>query len=136
MVGCLHPDSVFEEKMMALFLTVITALCFSVILHEALHWLVAASLGYRPKLKWSFLAPAICYQNQQNHWHNLCIAGLAPLSLVVLGQFIPVHNLFSFLLKLFFLANLFNLLPFTNDGEVILLSLYHIWRRTNEKKLD
>ncbi|MFA9468496.1 MULTISPECIES: hypothetical protein [unclassified Streptococcus] len=122
--------------MMALFLTVITTLCFSVILHEFLHWLVAVSLGYRPILKWIFFAPAICYPNQQNHWHNLCIAGLAPLSLVVLGQFIPAYNLFSFLLKLFFLANLFNLLPFTNDGEVILLSLYHIWRRTNEKKLD
>lgn len=70
--------------------------------------------------------PSISYQNKQEHLHNLLISGLAPSILVVIGLLLPGNEIVWFLTKIFCLANIFNLMPITNDGEVILLSFYNI----------
>lgn len=102
-----------------------------VLLHETIHLVVAMILGYKPIIKKSILVPAILYENKQNDFHNLLIAGSAPLFLIFLGLLLPAENVPTVLIRLFCWLNILNLLPVTNDGEMIFLSLCHLLRRKN-----
>lgn len=109
--------------------TVILSLVLSILVHEGIHWLAAVATGYDPKINWYLFAPSVQYENKNNQWHNLCIACSAPLLLFLVGLFMQGESLFFFSLKVCFLSNIFNLMPITNDGEIILLSLYNIFVR-------
>lgn len=104
-------------------------LLITVLLHEGLHFLVALGLGYRPSVKKSVFCPAICYENRQNPYHNFWIACSAPLTLFIIGMLFGGNDMASVLFKWLCLANVFNLLPITNDGEMIFLSLCQMLRR-------
>lgn len=112
-----------------IFLTSFLGIFGVVALHEGIHLVVAMILGYKPIIKKSILVPAIVYENKNNDFHNLLIAGSAPLILIFIGLLLPAENLPSVLIRLFCLLNILNLLPLTHDGEMILLSLCHLIRR-------
>lgn len=114
---------------MIVLLILIIVLLMAVLLHESIHFLVALALDYHPKIKWSVFYPAVYYENKQNHYHNILIACSAPLSMIAIGLLIKGNDTVTTGLKCFCLANIFNLLPVTNDGEVILLSLCRMIRR-------
>ena len=107
---------------------ILTILCLTatIFVHEAIHWITAILLGYSPRVNWNFFIPSISYQNKQEHLHNLLIAGSAPGILFIIGLLLSGHEIVWFLVKIFCLANVFNLMPITNDGEVIFLSFYKI----------
>lgn len=112
----------------------ILSIMLSLIIHELSHVLMAKGLGYQPHIqRKGILNFAVTYRNQQNDKHNLMIAAIAPVMSIMVGILLPNgQNLL--LLKLFCLSNIFNLLPVTSDGEVILLSVINILRkRRNEK---
>lgn len=108
---------------------VVFSLVVSVLVHEWIHWLTAVALGYRPTFNWKLSAPSIQYENKSNPWDNLCIAISAPLILFLFGLFLQGESIFLFSLKVCCLSNILNLMPITNDGEIILLSLYNIFVR-------
>ena len=110
------------------------SIMLSLMIHELSHFLMAIVLGYQPHIhRNGILNFAVTYRNQQNDKHNLMIAAIAPVMSIMVGILLPNgQNLM--LLKLFCLSNIFNLLPVTSDGEVILLSIINILRkRRNEK---
>lgn len=110
-------------------MAVIFSLFLSIIAHEWIHWLTAVAMGYQPTINWYLFTPSVQYENKNNQWHNLFIASSAPLLLFLLGLFFQGESIFIFSLKVCCLSNIFNLLPNTNDGEIILLSLYNIFVR-------
>lgn len=110
-------------------IAVIVSLVLSILVHEWIHWLTAVAMGYQPTINWQLFAPSIQYENKNNQWYNLCIASSAPLILFLIGLFFQGESIFIFSLKVCCLSNVVNLLPITNDGEVILLSLYNIFVR-------
>ncbi len=53
----------------------------------------------------------------------------APVSMITLGYFLKGDSFVILFSKLLCYSNLINLLPFTSDGEIILMSLMNIIRR-------
>lgn len=105
-----------------------------VLSHELLHFFMAKKLGYQPRMEpIKFWGAKVVYANRQNHFHNLIIAGIPTLCLVTLGFLIP--NTVNFIVcKLLCLINIFNLLPFTADGEIILLSVVMLIKKGKKNK--
>lgn len=74
------------------------------------------------------------YRNQNRPLDNFLIAFISPFLLTLIGILIPL-NYYILVLKVTCLMNLFNLLPFTADGEVILLSIVQlIQKEKNSEK--
>lgn len=80
------------------------------------------------------LAFQVEYRNQNRPLDNFLIAFISPFLLTLIGILIPL-NYYTLVLKVTCLMNLFNLLPFTADGEVILLSIVQlIQKEKNSEK--
>ena len=104
-------------------------------LHEILHYLVARVLRYQAYFKHvGILACQVEYRNRNCQLDNFLIAFISPFLLTIIGILIPL-NYYTLVLKVTCLMNLFNLLPFTADGEVILLSIVQlIQKEKNSEK--
>ncbi|GET16632.1 hypothetical protein NB11A_09230 [Ligilactobacillus agilis] len=114
-----------------MFVIMINILCcfLTVIAHELIHYLVAYFLGCKPKLELtSFWAPSIKYENNHRYLKIFLVAVSAPIMLTVVGVLLPLTAIF-FTGKILCLANIFNLLPITTDGEVALYALLKLKRR-------
>lgn len=106
------------------------------ILHELLHIFIAHLLSYSPKL--TFLPPLkfqVYYENRYQPLDNLLISIISPLFLVFIGFFIEL-NIYTIILKITCLLNLFNLIPITGDGEVIFLSLMQMIKKKRGKRIE
>ena len=76
----------------------------------------------------------VVYTNRNNPLDNLLISAISPLFLVIVGIILPL-NYYTVILKVSCISNIFNLLPFTADGEIILLSIFKfLGGEINEKK--
>ncbi|WP_418080403.1 hypothetical protein [Streptococcus halotolerans] len=82
-----------------------------------------------PKVKASLRSPSIVYKSTGNNINNILVSGIAPTILIILGMFINGRDIISFYTKILCLSNILNLLPFTTDGEVILMSILNIVRK-------
>ncbi len=100
----------------------------AVTIHEYIHYVFAKLFKMNPKLNFNWGTPSITYSNGNNDFHNLIIASSAPLVMIVLGLVIP-NSVMFLCFKLMCFSNIFNVTPFTTNGEVILLSLINILRR-------
>lgn len=103
-------------ELFILVVVTILSVYAAVRLHEILHYLVARALHYQACFKHvGVLAFQVEYRNQNRPLDNFLIAFISPFLLT--------------------LMNLFNLLPFTADGEVILLSIVQlIQKEKNSEK--
>lgn len=102
----------------------------AVILHEIIHYFFALLFRRGPTIKMkNLITPTISYKNNQSDIQNLVIASSAPLILIFIGILVDNDTDVLLIFKLMCLANIFNLLPFTVDGQVILLSLFNILRK-------
>ncbi|WP_210469308.1 metalloprotease family protein [Sporosarcina sp. 6E9] len=101
-----------------------------VVLHEAIHWAFALLFRRDPTLKFEhFFTPVITYKNNQSDTQNLIISASAPLILFTVGLLIESDSGMLVMIKLMCLANFFNLLPVTADGQMILLSLLNMLKK-------
>lgn len=100
-----------------------------VIVHEGIHYITAYCLGLSPKVKLSLRSPSVTYKNKGCDIKNLLVSGIAPIILIIAGIFINGKDIISFYTKILCLSNVFNLLPFTTDGEVIVMSILNIVRK-------
>lgn len=102
-----------------------------VVIHEAIHWAFALLFRRDPSLKLQhFFTPVITYDNNQSNIQNLIISASAPLILFALGLLIESDSGTFVLIKIMCLANFLNLLPITADGQMILLSLLNMFKKT------
>lgn len=102
----------------------------SLVIHELCHYLVARLLGYQAKFNFeSYLYPTISYVNKGNAVKNIIISASAPVVLLFIGLMIPNKFMILSLFKIACLLNVFHLLPFCNDGQVILVSLLSLIKR-------
>ena len=102
---------------MIIKLSILYVLSIYVVLlvHEWLHFILAKFFKYNAYIKRVGLYPfKVVYTNRNNPLDNLLISAISPL------------------LKVSCISNIFNLLPFTADGEIILLSIFQIFRRRNK----
>ncbi|MPQ22956.1 hypothetical protein CKN86_04325 [Carnobacterium divergens] len=121
---------------MIIFLLLICLSSFySVLLvHESLHFFVAIFLQYDPQLvKINPIAFKISYTNRNRPIDNLMIASIPAIVLSIVGLMIPL-NYYTLILKLSCLVNIFNLLPITADGEIIVLSIIQILKKKEKFK--
>ncbi|WP_430786894.1 metalloprotease family protein [Virgibacillus flavescens] len=101
-----------------------------VALHEAIHWVFALLFRRDPSFKFQrFFTPVITYKNNQSDTQNLIISASAPVILFTAGLLIESNSGVLVLIKIMCLANFFNLLPVTADGQMILLSLLNIRKK-------
>ncbi|ANU10841.1 membrane protein [Planococcus antarcticus DSM 14505] len=108
-----------------------------VILHEAIHWMFALLFRRVPTLKFEhFFTPVITYKNNQSDIQNLIISASAPLGLFTVGLLIEADSGILVLIKIMCLANIFNFLPLTADGQVILLSLLNMLKKRRTGRTD
>jgi len=102
------------------------------LVHEWLHFILAKFFKYNAYIKRVGLYPfKVVYTNRNNPLDNLLISAISPLFLVIVGIILPL-NYYTVILKVSCISNIFNLLPFTADGEIILLSIFQIFRRRNK----
>ncbi|NBA57114.1 metalloprotease family protein [Enterococcus hirae] len=116
---------------MLILLIIIYLISFYLILllHEGIHFFFAKLFRYDPVLvKINFVAFKIIYTNNNKPLENLIIAIMPAIILTTLGIIIPL-NYYTLILKLMCLANFINLLPITGDGEIIILSLFKIFKK-------
>lgn len=122
-------------ELFILVVVTILSVYAAVRLHEILHYLVARALHYQACFKHvGVLAFQVEYRNQNRPLDNFLIAFISPFLLTLIGILIPL-NYYTLVLKVTCLMNLFNLLLFTADGEVILLSIVQlIQKEKNSEK--
>ena len=114
--------------MLKLIIGMIIQIIISIVLHESLHYLVAKRLKLYPQVKIHNLIPSVIYQNTHDYIKNLLVS-IAPLSMLTLVYILPDK---WYVLKVMCFCQIFNLFPFTQDGEVILLSIINLLK--HEKK--
>lgn len=104
-------------ELFILVVVTILSVYAAVRLHEILH--------YQACFKHvGVLAFQVEYRNQNRPLDNFLIAFISPFLLTLIGILIPL-NYYILVLKVTCLMNLFNLLPFTADGEVIYCQLFN-----------
>ena len=119
---------------MIIKLSILYVLSIYVVLlvHEWLHFILAKFFKYNAYIKRVGLYPfKVVYTNRNNPLDNLLISAISPLFLVIVGIILPL-NYYTVILKVSCISNIFNLLPFTADREIILLSIFQIFRRRNK----
>lgn len=95
--------------------------------HEALHWIPAKIFSLQPTVSFrQFWAPSVSYLNTGSYGKILVTSALPAFLLVIVGFILPAGYLVLWYMKALCVANIFNILPFTTDGKVILLSLAHL----------
>lgn len=101
----------------------------AVFCHEFIHWIVAKAFGMKPRLTFSYVViPAVSYRNKGENLHNLLISISSPVLLVIVGFMVNWQLAYLIVFKVMCLANFFNLLPCTNDGQIALLSIVNLLR--------
>lgn len=101
--------------------------CLALIAHEALHWLCAWFLRLNPRLRMSrWFVVSVQYDNAGSDWKHLVTSACGPVVLVLIGLSLPHGDTVVCIAKTVLLLNLCNLLPITNDGEVIAMSVTNI----------
>ncbi|EGQ2898571.1 hypothetical protein EEJ54_05635 [Staphylococcus pseudintermedius] len=73
---------------------------------------------------------SVSYKNNHNSFQNLVIAASAPFICVSLGLILLILGYLN-ILTLVFLSNIFNFLPVTQDGQIILISVINILKSNN-----
>ncbi|MDR2661183.1 MAG: metalloprotease family protein [Lactobacillaceae bacterium] len=98
-----------------------------VIFHELIHFIIAVILKAKPSINFNnFYKPTVLYSRKITDLKIIVITS-APISILfLLGCIIHAGNYVLFLFKIMCLANIVNLLPITNDGEIILFSIMNI----------
>ncbi|AYG57169.1 metalloprotease family protein [Staphylococcus pseudintermedius] len=97
---------------------------FVAFIHESTH-LICAKLYRRKDIKINvnkLFVVSVSYKNNHNSFQNLVIAASAPLICVSLGLILLILGYLN-ILTLVFLSNIFNFLPVTQDGQIILISI-------------
>lgn len=100
-----------------------------VCVHEGIHFLTAYVMGLSPKLNCHVLKPSVYFRNKRNDIKNLIVATSSPLLLTSYGVMMNPEDILTLYTKILCLTNLLNFLPFTSDGEVILISIINLVRR-------
>ncbi len=114
-----------------LFIYIASLYCI-LIAHELIHLFTARFLKYKARVRCiNILAFKVEYINKHKPVDNLLIAGISPVVLFIIGIFIPL-NFYTLLIKLMCVGNFFNLFPITADGEIILLSIFQIFKRRHK----
>lgn len=109
----------------AYVLSVVAAVCC----HEVIHWMTAKVFHMKPSITLDYkIIPAVSYNNSGNDFHNLLVSISAPTTLTIIGFLVNWQLAYLIVFKVMCLANVFNLLPFTNDGQVALLSVVNLIR--------
>lgn len=113
------------------------AVCAAVTIHECFHYAVAKICGADPRFSIQKLTPSVSFKNRHNDLHNLLVALAGPLPLVIIGFcLINRINAHTTIFMLMCLTNVFNLIPVTADGQVILLSILNMIKsRSKSRKI-
>lgn len=113
------------------------AVCAAVTIHECFHYAVAKICGADPRFSIQKLTPSVSFKNRHNDLHNLLVALAGPLPLVIIGFcLINRTNAHTTIFMLMCLTNVFNLIPVTADGQVILLSILNMIKsRSKSRKI-
>ncbi|AWN21709.1 metalloprotease family protein [Streptococcus sobrinus] len=115
---------------LASILIQVILLSTSLVMHELCHYLVAKLLGYQPGFNFEkFLSLTVSYVNKGNALKNSLISASAPVTLFFIGLMIPNKIIVLSLFKFACLLNIFHLMPFCNDGQVIFVSLLSLLKR-------
>ncbi|EGQ3129994.1 metalloprotease family protein [Staphylococcus pseudintermedius] len=105
---------------------------FVAFIHESTH-LICAKLYRRKDIKINvnkLFVVSVSYKNNHNSFQNLVIAASAPFICVSLGLILLILGYLN-ILTLVFLSNIFNFLPVTQDGQIILISIINILKSNN-----
>ena len=100
----------------------VVSIFFAVVIHELIHVLMAFFLKVKFCLTFKWLTPALEYSAEEKWWKILLISLSAPMGSILIGFCMPDSG-YLIVLKIMFLLNFFNLLPFSSDGESAIYSI-------------
>lgn len=93
---------------------------FSVFVHEIIHLFVAYCFGFKIKINiQNILSPRLIYKNN-GKLGMVFLISVSPAIFQIIIAFLLPHNYPWNFLKIYFFLNIFNLLPITADGEILM----------------
>lgn len=109
-------------ELIVLFIGYVVSIFIVVVIHELIHIITAFFLKVKFSLAFKWLIPVVEYSSQEEWWRILLISLSAPIVSILIGVIIP-NSGYLIVLKIMFLLNFLNLLPFTADGESAIYSI-------------
>lgn len=104
----------------------------TVVAHELIHYMMAVVLGVKCKVQICGLTPYVEYTASTSPLNKILISVAPSITLVTIGSVIPCSEVLL-ALKIMCLVNLFNILPFASDGEVVIYSVMEMLRKKKRK---